>query len=149
VGLGDVGDRETLRVGRTDVLVDVTVGVDDQRLLRLEAPAQIARLRDPLVEEPPYEHHDVLLPGPRPLMSPCSVNPFAHPAAPDALRIRARRRLERPIPLPTRRSSSERHRPRRDCTAGGPAAAPCRTDPSGRRTPARCRPPGAPARRTV
>jgi hypothetical protein len=56
VGLGDVGDAELERGGQGEVLVDVTVGVDDERFLRLDTPDEVARLRELGVPDPMEQH---------------------------------------------------------------------------------------------
>jgi hypothetical protein len=56
MGLGDVGDAEIERGGEGEVLVDVAGGVDDQRLLRLGTPDEVARLCELGVPHPLEQH---------------------------------------------------------------------------------------------
>ena len=45
VGLGDVGDAKLERGGEGEVLVDIPIGVDDERLLRLGTPDDMEEVR--------------------------------------------------------------------------------------------------------
>ncbi len=62
VRLGHVGDAESLRVGNLKVLIDVPVGIDDQRFAAGGAAHQVAGLGELVVVEVSKEHPGVTPP---------------------------------------------------------------------------------------